>query len=439
LFGSFRRAATHSLLQARTQGLSERDSTDGLLREKEQAIVQLNGLLKSANVEIEEATVAKAVQHEAAAAAKREAAESAEAHSRVVAELRADLDEQQRHGQTKVAELQAAGKAAAVAAAEKSEALADQLRAAQQALETTKRRAQVELDNVQTELDDKLSEIENLSGKLSRAERLARTEVADRDDAIAEIEGKASEAAAQREAAHRQQSELRSQLRQLRIELDEARSTAEQLEAVGLQRQRQPEDSVESAAVADELRQLLDQKTQVAELRHAEHDKMRRALEAKIAQQAGIIARGGEPAGTIERLNAELRQRERSMAMMQSEKDAALSGLRTKVSQQQSELASGAGQLGTAKRELQESKAEALLLAGRLEAQGELFANLKEENAIAAGEFKRLLDERNGAEQKRVSLELAARLDIERQNKGLLTQLKVISAGDGRLPFACPP
>lgn len=254
----------------------------------------------------------------------------------------------------------------------------------------------MELDNVQTELEDKLSEIQNLSGKLTRAERLARTEVADRDDAIAEIETKASEAAQQREAAHRQQSELRSQLRQLRLELDEARSTAEQLEAVASQRKYvDPNVQMESSAVADELRALLDEKTQIATLRHAEHDKMRKALEAKIAQQAEVIARGGEPAGTIEDLKAQLRGKERSMMMMQSEKDATLSSLRTKVAQQQTELARSQALCSTTKRELQETKAEVVLLTGRLESQGDLFAKLKDENSIASGEFKRLLEERN--------------------------------------------
>jgi myosin-3 len=431
------REQTELLERQRAEEAATKEAARSELMDKAGTNAQLQDVLQKAEVEIRELTMQVATHKEDHATTKATAAKSA---STAAAEAKRQLE--QAASTADQAKLAAVKKSQAAESESKAtirqleaekQALTDEVSVTRRQADQAKLKAQNELLQVQTELDDRMLDIQDMSAKIERTGRMAQTEIADKDDALAGLESKASALVAEREQAHRQQSELKAKVRQLQNELDEAVDKSERMLQQHASALRVAAAStsrnVESSAVSDELRALLAQKSQIATLRHEEHERLAAKLQATIMEQAAQIGSlRSEATADLDNLRSELRARERAALAQGAETGAAGQALQAKNVKLMADLATASSAAAQAKIRLQESQSEVASLTSRLETNAELFELLKGENLTALAEFQRLHTERNATEAKRVADEQAARHEIERENRGLQTQLQVATA-----------
>lgn len=289
---------------------------------------------------------------------------------------------------------------------------------------------QAEMAMLQTQLDEKQMQVDELEMKLAHVDRATSADRADADEAAALLESKASQLSAARADANSKQAELRSQVMTLQQDLASALAENERVSALEAKRAEAASSSqLESAAVGDELRALLQEKTEIATLRHEEHEKMQEMLRAKVDEQAAELARlRAQLAAQLEDLTEQLRQKDRAMLAQLAEKDGVLGDYQQKAAAAAAERDAVATQLKTAQQELHESRAEGTVLANKLESQEGLVSELKAESAMAIAELHRIIEEQQVAERKRFGDEHALRLEAERENKALRSRLEAANA-----------
>lgn len=412
------------------QEAAQREAARSELVDKEGANSQLQQVLESAETEIKELTLQVAAIKAEHNSTKDLAAGEADVAKSTLAAARDDHAAEKTVAAKKAQEAEAALKAAIRQLEADKEGLAGEIKAAKQAADNAQRKARTELLGVQNELEDRMDDISSLKSRLERAERSAKADSADKEDAIGDLESKAVALVAERQLAQKQQTELRGQIRRLRTELDDAIGEAERLQTqASSRRAADASKSTESSEVSDQLRALLAEKTEVAEVRHVEHERQIAAFEAKLAEQTEQLRKaGGASAADLDELRMQLKQKDRYMIAQLADRDSNYAALQSKNTKLVAELSAANTAATAAKMQLQDSRSEVMQLTSRLETNGELFETLKGENLHALAEFQRLNAERNAAEAKRVADEQAIRLEIERENKALQTQLRVATA-----------
>ena len=412
------------------QEAAQREAARSEIMDKEGANSQLQNVLESAETEIKELTVQVATLKAEHIATKETAVGEAEAAKASLSAAQNKHDAEKEAATKAGQDAEAKLKATIRQLETDKDGLADEIKAGKQQADNAQRKARTELLGVQNELEDRMDDISSLKSRLERAERSAKADSADKEDAIGDLESKAASLVAERELAQRQQAELRAQIRRLRTELDDAIGESERLHSqASSRRAADASKSVESSEVSDQLRALLAEKTAVAEVRHAEHEKQIAALEAKLAEQIEQLrTAGGASAADLDELRMQLKQKDRQMIAQLADRDSNAAALHSKNTKLVAELSAANTAATAAKMQLQDSRSEVMQLTSRLETNGELFETLKGENLQALAEFQRLNAERNAAEAKRVADEQAVRLEIERENKALQTQLHVATA-----------
>lgn len=428
VLGQERSALEVNIQELQARFADEQSTSGSVILENQRNVDQLKGVITATEAEIQTLSAQLSAEQQEAQLAKAQLVESVRLAESKLADAEAAST---RSGSTSAAALSDLRAQLAQARQDIVELNAkheDRVREMETEMGNLRKRDELKINGMQSQIADLQAQLEETTGALSRTARSGTMAVADKEDSILALEAKNAKLASDKMKSRASEAQLRSELEQTQLLLSEAESESQRLaDALAARERLLNSQTMESTAVSDELRKLLEEKTALADLRHAEHDATVKKLEALIAKQRAQIQSLQEALDAAQQQHSrDLRQKDREMQTALAERDARIHELEVSLAQARASEGTKAG--GATQEELNAHRAEMALLQARLDKIAELYDLLKMDAAKAQDEARRLLEQAEGRSADRERADAEQRSKLDRDVKEL--QAKLANAND---------